>query len=130
MAEPRLCHAHACETPVPPSLLFCRPHWFALRVVMQRAVWRFYRKGQEKDKRPSLSYLAVQQRAIAELVFRPNDEAAAAAAVPYLAASEDFRQRAIEVGEGDPIAEIAPHASIDGQAAKDAWLEGRKRRHG
>lgn len=125
MAEPHLCHAHDCPRRVPPSLLFCRDHWYRTRVVIQRAIWREYRRGQEVDKRPSFRYLAVQQRAIAELVYHPRDPGAVRLAAPYLARSEEWRQRAIEAGQGDPMAGISPHAAIDGQAAKDAWLASR-----
>ena len=92
-----------CGKPVPPRLLACRAHWACVRKPLQDAVWRFYRAGQERDKRPSLSYLAVQQRVIAELAFRPNDEKAAEAAMPYLLASEKFRRAAIDAGLGDPL---------------------------
>jgi hypothetical protein len=74
---------------------------------MRDAVWREYRRGQEVDKRPSVRYLAVQQRAIGEVVFRANDERAAREAAPYLIKSEYYRSRAISAGDGDPLEWLA-----------------------
>jgi hypothetical protein len=70
---------------------------------MRDAIWREYRPGQEDDKRPSARYMAVQRRAVGEVAFKPHDEVAAAVAAPYLLDSEEWRQRAIERGEGDPL---------------------------
>jgi hypothetical protein len=85
----------------------CRGHWASVRKVLQDAIWREFREGQEVDKRPSLRYLAVQQRAVAELAFKPNDEEAARVAAEYLVNSERFRKAAIDAGAGDPLAGIA-----------------------
>lgn len=98
------CHAHGCTTVVSPRLFACRKHWFALRELLRKAIWREYRVGQEVRKDPSLRYLAVQQRAVAELVFKSNDEEAAKLSVYYLQESEKWRQMAIEQGAGDPLA--------------------------
>lgn len=97
------CHAHDCHRQVPPSMLMCRGHWFSLRKAMRGAIWREYRPGQERDKKPSLRYLAVQRRAVGEVVFKPNDERAAAAAAPYLLESERLRRACVEAGHGDPL---------------------------
>lgn len=104
-----ICHAHGCDEPVPPAIFMCRPHWFSLRKPMRDAVWREYRRGQEIDKRPSARYLAVQQRAIAEVAFKPNDEKAACDAAPYIVKSEYWRVRAIAAGAGDPLDGLVPH---------------------
>lgn len=101
------CHAHGCTRVVPPRMFACRLHWFALRPALQRAIWHEYRFEQEIDKKPSLRYLCVQQRAVGELAFKPNDEAAALAAAPYLLKSNTYRLEAIERGMGDPLAGIA-----------------------
>jgi hypothetical protein len=101
------CHAHGCKTPVPASLFMCRAHWYSLRKPLRDAIWREYRHGQENDKRPSPRYLAVQQRAVAEVAFRPNDEQAASDAAPYALAAERWRQVAIERGDGDPLEGLA-----------------------
>jgi len=101
------CHAHGCGTPVPPAMFMCRSHWYALRAPMRAAVWREYRRGQEVDKRPSARYLAVQQRAVGEVAFKPNDEQAAKDAAPYLIKSEYWRTRAISAGAGDPLEGLA-----------------------
>ena len=81
----------------------CPPHWFGLRAVIRAAIWREYRPDQEDDKRPSPRYMAVQQLAIGELVFKPHDEAAALLAAPYLQAAQMWRQRAIDREDGDPL---------------------------
>lgn len=86
----------------------CFAHWKALAPALQRAIYAEYRRGQEDDKKPSLRYLAVQQRAIGELAFRPNDEEAAKAAAPYLLRSHALRTRCVEEGLGDPLQGIAP----------------------
>jgi hypothetical protein len=97
------CHAHGCAQSTPPRMLFCYPHWKGLDRRIQDAIWAEYRAGQETDKDPSLRYLAVQQYAIAAVVFKPNDEAAALLAVPYLARSILHRRAAIAAGDGDPL---------------------------
>lgn len=97
------CHAHGCNAPVPPAMFMCRPHWFALRKPLRDAIWNEYRRGQERSKTPSARYMAVQRRAVGELAFRPNDEAAALVAANYLKASEEWRARAMRLGQGDPL---------------------------
>lgn len=106
------CHAHGCQARVPPAMFMCRMHWFSLRKPMRTAVWRFYRVGQEKDKRPSPSYMAIQRRAVGEVAFKPNDEAAAKIAAAYIVSSEMWRQRAIAAGEKDPLAGLTENASL------------------
>lgn len=61
------CHAHGCTCPVPPRMFTCRTHWKQLPLAYQRLIWLVYREGQEIDKRPSLTYLIVQQRCVLEL---------------------------------------------------------------
>jgi hypothetical protein len=101
------CHAHGCTVRISPRLFACRGHWFALRPELQRAIWREYRFGQEVDKKPSLRYLCVQQRAVAELAFKPHDEAAALACAPYALKSNEYRLKAIDDGLGDPLEGLA-----------------------
>lgn len=43
------CHAFDCDTPVPPRMFMCRPHWFALPKAMRDAVNDAYTPGQERD---------------------------------------------------------------------------------
>lgn len=43
------CHAISCDTPVDPSLLMCRAHWFRVPLAMRNAVWREYHNGITKD---------------------------------------------------------------------------------
>lgn len=101
------CHAHGCDIAVPPNMFMCRLHWYRLRRPLRVAIWAEYRPGQERDKNASLRYLAVQQRAIAEVAFRPHDEQAAANAAPYIVRSEMLRQRCRDEGLGDPLEGIA-----------------------
>jgi hypothetical protein len=107
---PHTCHAHGCNALVPPAMFMCRDHWYRLRKPMRDAIWNEYRRGQERDKRPSLRYLCVQQRAVGEVAFRPHDEQAARDAAPYLLKSELFRAKCIEKGLGDPLEGLSPRA--------------------
>ena len=61
---PHHCHAEGCELIVPPKLLMCANHWFMVPKPLRDAVWRTYRPGQERDKRPSPEYLAAAKAAI------------------------------------------------------------------
>ena len=98
------CHAPGCKRPVEPRYFACKEHWYALSEELRNAIWREYRPRQERDKRPSLRYLAVQQLACAHLTFRPNDEGAARRALPYLVKAIGFRKLAVAEGLGDPLA--------------------------
>lgn len=51
------CHAIGCETPVPPKMFMCKPHWFKLPKPMRDGIWATYKPGQEVSKSPSSSYL-------------------------------------------------------------------------
>ena len=97
------CHSPGCTREVPPRMFMCRAHWFALPKRLQDAIWREYRRGQEISKSPSNRYMAVQQLACAHSVFKPSDEAAVRAALPYIAGAAAFRKRAIAEGVGDPL---------------------------
>lgn len=97
------CHAHGCTTPVPARLFVCVDHWRTLRQPLKSAIWREYVPGQESRKDPTARYLCVQQRAVAELAFKPNDEAAAQISAHYMWESEKWRRVAIEMGAGDPL---------------------------
>lgn len=99
----------------------CKSHWYALRKELRDAIWREYREGQERSKRPSLRYLVVQQRAVAELAFRPHDEAAVRTAAQYLLNSERIRALCVEHGFGDPLESLEKNAI-------DVVLERRKAR--
>jgi hypothetical protein len=39
------CHAIACEVPVPPAMLMCRPHWFRVPKSLRDRVWAEYENG-------------------------------------------------------------------------------------
>lgn len=47
----------------------CRVHWSRVPKALQTLIWRYYREGQEVDKKPSTAYLAVQQLAVAYLAL-------------------------------------------------------------
>jgi hypothetical protein len=82
-------------------------HWRRLTSPLRRAIWKEYVPGQEVKKNPTARYLCVQQRAVAELAFKPNDEQAAQIAAHYLTESERWRRMAIEAGAGDPLQGVA-----------------------
>lgn len=104
---------YGCPVAVRPALFMCREHWFSLRKPLRDAIHREYRRGQEKTKRPTVRYLAVQQWAIAESAFRPLDERAAAVAAPYFFKAQLLRALAIETGAGDPLEGITTTAAPD-----------------
>ena len=58
------CHAIDCETPVPPRLLMCGPHWRMVPKRWKDAVWTAFRPGQEIDKMATREYLAAARGAI------------------------------------------------------------------
>ena len=104
------CHAHGCTVEVPPKMLMCRAHWFSLPKVLRDAIWAEYRVGQERDKEPSLRYMAVQRLAVARAAFRKNDEQAATVVAKYLQEAISWQQMAIGAGAGDPLAGLLPVA--------------------
>lgn len=69
LAAVHRCHAIGCETEVEPKLLMCRPHWKMVPKFLQKEIWRWYRPGQEIDKKPSREYMAVQKLAIDAVAF-------------------------------------------------------------
>lgn len=52
------CHHPTCNVEVPPKMLACRAHWYALPRRIRDRIWRTYRAGQEIDKQPSDEYTA------------------------------------------------------------------------
>lgn len=42
---PHTCHAVACDVPVPPAMLMCRPHWFRVPPKLRNRVWAEYHNG-------------------------------------------------------------------------------------
>lgn len=57
------CHWPNCTRQVPPAMWGCSPHWFALPWTIRNDIWKSYRPGQEKDMRPSESYMQAAQAA-------------------------------------------------------------------
>lgn len=58
------CHVPGCSKTVPPHLLMCAAHWRCVPQHLRNRVWKFYRRGQEFDKNPSVEYLAAAKEAI------------------------------------------------------------------
>lgn len=52
----------------------CAPHWRRVPKVLQSAIWKHYRPGQENDKNPTLCYLVVQQLAVAAVASKEGHE--------------------------------------------------------
>jgi len=63
------CHVPRCAVVVPPKFLMCRRHWNLVPDAAKKAVWMYYRPGQEVDKNPSDAYL----RAAAEAITAVED---------------------------------------------------------
>ena len=78
------CHARGCGKNVPPRLLMCLPHWRMVPRDLQRAIWRVYVPGQERNHNLVTSeYMAVQKRAV---------DAVAALEAPPSTSSESEKQ--------------------------------------
>jgi hypothetical protein len=97
----------------------CKPHWFSLPKDVRDAVWAEYRPGQENDKQPSVRYLAVQRFAVARTAFKPNDEGAALTCAQYMHEAMLFRNRAIDMGLGDPLAGLLPRNPLRREPTKE-----------
>lgn len=53
------CHWPGCSKEVPPRMWGCSTHWFKLPKQLRDKVWAAYVPGQEINKTPSESYIAV-----------------------------------------------------------------------
>jgi hypothetical protein len=107
MAMTHTCHAYGCLTHTAPRLFMCGAHWRALSPSLRDAVWREYRTGQERDKRPSARYMAVTSLAIESLIDT-SDPIAEQAAAARRASADNWRRIAIHRGEGDPLEGLVP----------------------
>lgn len=58
------CHALRCTEPVPPKMLMCKTHWYMVPPALRKAVWTYYRPGQEIDKNPSEEYVKWANKAV------------------------------------------------------------------
>lgn len=58
------CHADGCDVPMAPKLFMCLKHWSLVPFPLQREIWKYYRRGQERDKDPSADYMRVARQAI------------------------------------------------------------------
>lgn len=88
----------------------CLQHWRALPKRFQDAIWAEYREGQERDKRPSARYLAVQTAARARLAFKLRDEAAAKLCAELMLDANVHRTNAVRAGFGDPFEQLHDEA--------------------
>ncbi len=102
------CHAHGCEVAVPPKMFMCKRHWYSLPKNLRDAIWNEYTPGQERTKKPTARYMAVQRLAVSRTAFKPHDEEAALVAAGYLQEALAFQQLAIEAGHGDPLEGLIP----------------------
>ena len=59
-----VCHAIACDAPVPPKLLMCLPHWKMVPWGTQRALLAAYVPDQERTKVTTKHYRMAATRAI------------------------------------------------------------------
>lgn len=100
------CHAWRCRELVEPRRLMCPAHWRKLPAGLKAAVWREYRAGQERTKRPTDRYLAVLQLCRAASVETDDEELRKKAVAHHESIAEYFRKRAIESGDGDPFEEL------------------------
>lgn len=71
------CHAHGCQTEVPPEMLMCGKHWRIVPKNIQRQVWAHYRAGQCDDKNPSAEWHRAADLAIAYVAEREGHRAVA-----------------------------------------------------
>ncbi len=64
---PHTCHAIGCETPVPPVMHMCKPHWRMVSALNKSRLLAAYRPGQENDKRPTGDYCRAAALTISEV---------------------------------------------------------------
>lgn len=66
------CHATGCRQSVPPEMLMCRRHWFAVPKPLRDRVWATYRRGQCEDMNPSVEYLQAAKAAVVSVAERED----------------------------------------------------------
>lgn len=64
------CHARGCSVLVRPELLMCGLHWRMVPRPLQLEVYRTYREGQCRDKKPSEEWHRAADAAIAAVAER------------------------------------------------------------
>lgn len=62
--QPHLCQARGCSERIPPKLLFCSPHWYALPAVLRTTIYKTYHPGQEEGRAPSQEWIDAARQAI------------------------------------------------------------------
>ena len=95
------CHWPGCPRDVPPRLWGCRPHWFRLPQAIRNEIWQHYRPGQERDKHPSVDYVAAARRARAYALEHPDP-----ALAPPAEREPRTRTRCVAVDAGDPLGRV------------------------
>lgn len=68
MTATHKCHAPGCAQPTEPRMLMCPACWALVKPAHQDEVWRHYRKGQERDKKPSRLWIAAACDAKADVM--------------------------------------------------------------
>lgn len=72
------CHAIECGRAVPASKLMCLAHWRMVPRAEQQAIWQHYRRGQERDQKPSGAYMIAFWSAVATVAVAEGKHEAAA----------------------------------------------------
>lgn len=57
MPNRNYCHALGCQKEIKPSVLMCSNHWRKVPDDIKDDIWKYYRRGQEIDRKPSIDYL-------------------------------------------------------------------------
>lgn len=58
------CDATGCRAIVAPSMWGCDRHWSMVPPALRVAILRYYRPGQEQDKKPSTQYMRAARAAV------------------------------------------------------------------
>ena len=62
------CHAPQCSAETAPRHLMCPACWSLVSEPAKAEVWKYYRPGQERDKKPSRLWLAAAMEAKADVM--------------------------------------------------------------
>lgn len=68
--EAHTCHAHRCDTRVPPRMHMCKKHWYMVPKALRDGLWAAYRPGQERRMDPSPEYLLAAARCVHAVATR------------------------------------------------------------
>lgn len=62
--QKHVCHVHPCGAKVNPCYLMCKPHWDMVPQDLRDEIYKYYRLGQEVDKKPTREWLVASLKAI------------------------------------------------------------------